>query len=95
MSHEGTEDARFAGILFLISLVTGFFGEAYVPSTIIISVDAAGTVSNIRNQDLLYQLGFAGFLVESLCDVALAAILYVYSPPRINADRRRGTDFSL
>src|SRR5437764_7983350 len=58
--------ARIAGVLFLVSLVAGGFGEAYVPSKIIVSGDAAATAANIRNFDFLYRLGFAGFLIESL-----------------------------
>ena len=73
--------ARIAGFLFLFSLVAGGFGEAYVPSKLIVSGDAAATVANLRNFDFLYRLGFAGFLIESLCDIALALILYALLKP--------------
>jgi Domain of unknown function (DUF4386) len=73
--------ARVAGVLFLISLVAGGIGEAYVPSKLIVSGDAAATVANIANHDLLYRLGFATFLVESFCDVTLALILYALLRP--------------
>ena len=73
--------ARIAGVLFLLSLVAGGFGEAYVPSKLIVSTDAAATVANIRNFDFLYRLGFASFLIESLCDIALALILYALLKP--------------
>jgi hypothetical protein len=73
--------ARIAGLLFLVSMVAGGFGEAYVPSKLIVSGDAAATVANLRNFDLLYRLGFAAFLIESLCDTALALILYVLLKP--------------
>jgi len=39
--------ARVAGILFLISMVAGFFGEFYAPSRLIVSHDAAATAKNI------------------------------------------------
>ena len=68
--------ARIAGVLFLVSLVAGGFGEAYVPSKIIVSGDAAVTAANIRNFEFLYRLGFAGFLIESLCDITLVLIMY-------------------
>ena len=61
--------ARVAGVLFLISLVAGGLGEAYIPSRIIASGDAAATVANIRNFNMLYRLGFATFMIESLCDI--------------------------
>ncbi|HYR76299.1 MAG TPA: DUF4386 domain-containing protein [Pyrinomonadaceae bacterium] len=73
--------ARVAGVLFLLSLVAGGFGEAYVPSRLIVGADAAATVANIKNFDFLYRLGFAAFLIESLCDTALALILYVLLKP--------------
>src|SRR6266404_6416370 len=73
--------ARIAGVLFLLSMVAGGFGEAYVPSKLIVSADAAATAANIRNFDFLYRLGFAGFLIESLCDIALALILYALLKP--------------
>src|SRR5258708_8094259 len=73
--------ARIAGVLFLVSMVAGGFGEAYVPSKLIVSGDAAATVANLRNFDFLYRLGFAAFLIESLCDTALALILYVLLKP--------------
>src|SRR5882672_9561393 len=73
--------ARIAGVLFLFSLVAGGFGEAYVPSRLIVSGDAAATVANLKNFDFLYRLGFAAFLVESLCDITLALILYALLKP--------------
>jgi len=73
--------ARIAGVLFLLSLAAGGFGEAYVPSRIIVSGDAAATAANIRTFEYLFRLGFAGFLVESLCDIALVLILYTLLKP--------------
>ena len=73
--------ARIAGVLFLISMVAGGFGEAYVPSKLIVSADAAATAANIRNFDFLYRLGFAAFLIESLCDITLVLILYALLKP--------------
>ena len=73
--------ARVAGVLFLLSIVAGGFGEAYVPSKLIVSGDAAATVANLRNFDFLYRLGFAAFLTESLCDITLALILYSLLKP--------------
>ena len=73
--------ARVAGVLFLISLVAGGFGEGYMPSKLIVSGDAAATVANLKNFNFLYRLGFAGFLIESFCDISLVLILYVLLKP--------------
>lgn len=73
--------ARIAGVLFLVSLVAGGFGEAYVPAKVLVSGDAAATAANIKAYDFLFRLGFAGFLIESLCDIGLALILYALLKP--------------
>lgn len=73
--------ARVAGVLFLISLVAGGFGEAYAPAKIIVAGDAAATGANITNFNFLYRLGFAAFLTESLCDIALVLIFYALLRP--------------
>ena len=73
--------ARIAGALFLVSLIAGGFGEAYAPSKIIVSGDAAATVANIKNFGFMYRLGFAGFMIESLCDITLALLLYALLKP--------------
>lgn len=73
--------ARMAGVLFLLSIVAGFFGELYVPSKLIVSGDATATARNITTLNTLFRLGFASYLVEALCDVALTLILYVLLRP--------------
>jgi uncharacterized protein DUF4386 len=73
--------ARTAGILFLISFVVGGFGEAYVPSQLIVSADATATAKNIVASDSLFRMGFAGYLVEAICDVGLSLMLYVLLRP--------------
>jgi len=62
-------------------MVAGGFGEAYVPSKLIVSADPTATAANIRNFDFLYRLGFAAFLIESLCDITLVLILYALLKP--------------
>jgi Domain of unknown function (DUF4386) len=73
--------ARIAGVLFLISIVAGGFGEFLVPSQLVVSADATATANNIVTSDSLFRLGFASYLVEAVCDIALALILYVLLKP--------------
>jgi len=73
--------ARIAGILLLLSIVAGGFGEAYVPSRLIVSSDATATAQNIKDFEWLFRMGFAGYLIESVCDIALSLILYVLLRP--------------
>ena len=56
------------------------FGEAYVPSKLIVAADPTATAANLRNF-VLYWLGFASFLIESLCDITLVLILYALLKP--------------
>lgn len=46
--------ARLAGILGILTLVAGGFGEAYVPSAIIVSGDAGATARNILASESLF-----------------------------------------
>src|SRR5690242_11029769 len=73
--------ARLIGILFLVSLLAGGFGEAYAPSKLIVAGDAAATARNIVAGEWMFRLGFAGYLVEACCDVALTALLYLLLRP--------------
>lgn len=73
--------ARIAGVLFLLSFVAGGFGEAYVPSVLIVPGDATATAARIMGSGSLFRLGFAGYLVEALCDVGLTWVLYLLLRP--------------
>lgn len=73
--------AKVAGALFLISMIAGGFGEVYVPSQLIVAGDAAATANNIHASDFLFRLGFASYLIEAICDIALALIFYFLLRP--------------
>ena len=73
--------ARIAGVLFLVSIVGGGFGEFYAPSTLIVPGDATATAHHLIASAPLFRLGFLGYLTESVCDVALAFVLYVLLRP--------------
>ncbi len=73
--------ARLTGLLILVSIVFGGFGEGYAPSHLIVAGDAAATASNIRASPMLFRAGFAAYWVEAACDVALAVLFYVLLRP--------------
>jgi hypothetical protein len=73
--------ARVAGVLMIVSMIAGGFGEAYAPSKLIVSGDPAMTARNVVDHDWIFRLGFATYLIEALCDVALALIFYVLLKP--------------
>ena len=78
---SGQTYARAAGILFLVTLFAGFFGESYVPSHFIVSGDAAATARNLTASPGLFRLGFAAYLIEATCDICLALVFYALLKP--------------
>jgi hypothetical protein len=73
--------ARTAGVLYLIIIVFGVFGEAFVRSSLFVQGDAAATASNILASQGLFRVGFLADSVMFLCDVALAVLLFVLLRP--------------
>jgi len=69
--------ARIGGALYLIIIVLGLFGEAFIRDRLIVSGDAAATAANIRSQEALWRFGIASELFLLICAVVLLAILYV------------------
>ncbi len=72
---------RAAGILLLLSMVGGYFGEMHVPSRIVVARDAAATANNILELNTMFRWGFAGYLLEAVCDIALSLVMYVILRP--------------
>src|SRR5438876_8758029 len=73
--------ARLAGVAMLLSIVFGALGEAYIPGRIMVRGDAAATAANILAHPTLFRLGFATYLVEGICDVALCVFFYILLKP--------------
>ena len=67
--------------MLLISIFAGMFGEIFVLSKLVVPGDANTTTANIRASEFLYRLGFAGYLVEAVCDVALILLFYLLLKP--------------
>jgi hypothetical protein len=75
-----TTYTRAVALFLILTIFAGFFGEMYVPS-LIRAGDAATTAANLRQNDLLFRLGFAAYLVEAFSDVVLAWLFYVLLKP--------------
>lgn len=73
--------ARLAGVLGLITVVAGGFGEAYVPGVMFVAGDPAATAQRILGNEALFRWGFAGYLVEALCDATLTMAFWVLVRP--------------
>jgi hypothetical protein len=65
----------------LLSIGCGYFGEAYVPSKLIVGTDAAATAANLISSTALFRIGFATYLIEAICDISLALVFYVLLKP--------------
>src|SRR5947199_2990893 len=73
--------ARIGGMLYLIIIVTGLFGEAFIRDKLIVSADATATANNIMASQLLWRIGIAADLIMHVCDVPLMLIFYVLLRP--------------
>ncbi len=81
MENSINRTARIGGILYLIIIVAGIFGEAFVRSKLIVSGDATATAGNILASGLLWRIGIAGDLIMHVCDIPLILILYILLKP--------------
>lgn len=59
----------------------GLFAEAFVRDRLIVSNDAAATVHNIASSEALWRWGVAADVSTTLCDVAVAVLLFVLLAP--------------
>src|SRR5436189_6455808 len=73
--------ARIGGVLYLIIIVVGLFGEAFVRDRLIVSGDAAATAANIMSHESLWRFHIAAELFLLICAVALLLILFVLLRP--------------
>lgn len=75
-----TTYSRAVGLFLLLTIAGGWFGEMYVPSTMLTG-DPATTADRLRQGEGLFRLGFAAYLVEAFSDVVLAWLFYVLLRP--------------
>jgi uncharacterized protein DUF4386 len=67
---------RFAGSLYLLASIVGFFAMMYVPTKLIVHGNAAATASNILANETLFRLGIAGELIGAAGFIFVALALY-------------------
>ena len=68
--------ARIAGVLYLLAMLTGIFAQGFVSGSLVVDGDAAATATNILTHRGLFQLGFAVYLIEMACQIAMTALFY-------------------
>src|SRR5882757_7802919 len=67
---------RFAGLLYVLTSIPGFFAMVYVPTKLIVNGNAATTASNITASETLFRLSIAGQLVSQAGFIFVALALY-------------------
>jgi hypothetical protein len=73
--------ARWIGVLYVITIVAGGWGEAHVPNTLLLANDVAGTAHKVASSIGLFRASFAAYLLEATCDITLNVLLYALLRP--------------
>ncbi|HXZ81822.1 MAG TPA: DUF4386 domain-containing protein [Terriglobales bacterium] len=73
--------ARVGGVLYLIIIAIGLFGEAGVRGRVIVSGDAASTAAKLRTMESLWRFHIAAELVLLICAVIVTWILFFLLKP--------------
>ncbi len=80
-ARDAQRYTRVAGVLLVVSIFAGGFGESYVPGKLIATNDLVETAHRIAASVGLFRASFASYLVEAACDVSLTAIFYLLLRP--------------
>jgi hypothetical protein len=67
---------RFAGLLYVVVSIFGFFAMGYVPGKLIVHGNAAAMASNIAANETLFRLGIAAQLIGMAGFIFVALALY-------------------
>jgi hypothetical protein len=73
--------ARFAGALYLLTIIAGVYAQAFISDRLVVSRDAAMTAANILANQSFYTLGLTIYLIEMACQVATVVLFYQLLKP--------------
>jgi hypothetical protein len=63
-------------MVYLLTILTGIFAEGFVSGRLVVDGDAGATATNVLTHSGLHQLGFAVYLIEMACQIAMTALFY-------------------
>jgi len=67
---------RFAGFLYVLTSIVGFFAMGYVPNKLIVHGNPVATVNNIAAHEMLFRFGIAGQFISQAAFIFVALALY-------------------
>jgi uncharacterized protein DUF4386 len=67
---------RFAGLLYVLASIFGFFAMGYVPGKLIVHGNATATANNLAAHEMLFRLGIASQLIGYAGFIFVALALY-------------------
>jgi len=73
--------ARIGGILYLLIIVAGAFGQIFVRGTLVVPSDAVSTAQNIIASQSLWRIGITGDIMMHVFDIPIIVVLYVLLKP--------------
>ena len=67
---------RFAGLLYVLTSIVGFFAMGYVPGKLMVYGNTSATVNNVAAHEMLFRFGIAGQLISQAAFIFVALALY-------------------
>jgi uncharacterized membrane protein len=67
---------RFAGLLYILASIVGFFAMGYVPDHLIVHGNPAASATNVGAHEMLFRFGIGGQLIGHAAFIFVALALY-------------------
>lgn len=68
--------ARMIGLVYLLTVVFGAVAQSFVSDKLIQLQDASLTATNILTNGQLFQLGYALYMIEMICQIGMIVLFY-------------------